>query len=220
MAFILEFSPHQKVRLWQRAARGEGLGAFHSSQFPPESEMLITVRDLELRPLHFDQEFQPGTLDFGSELVQRTPLHAKGEAELVEEVEGQRRVADIRLRGHLATKAETLCARCAEPVEYDVNSDFDLLYRPVNADTHPDEASISQAETEIGFYQGDGIQLEDVLKEQVLLSLPAKMLCREDCKGLCPQCGKNWNQNDCRCEVKHADPRWAALESIKGKLKK
>jgi uncharacterized protein len=182
--------------------------------------MLITVRDLELRPLHFDQEFQPGTLDFGSELVQRTPLHAKGEAELVEEVEGQRRVADIRLRGHLATKAETLCARCAEPVEYDVNSDFDLLYRPVNADTHPDEASISQAETEIGFYQGDGIQLEDVLKEQVLLSLPAKMLCREDCKGLCPQCGKNWNQNDCRCEVKHADPRWAALESIKGKLKK
>ena len=182
--------------------------------------MLITVRDLELRPLHFDQEFAPGTLDFGSDAVQRTPLHAKGQADLVEEIEGSRRVADIRLRGKLATAVEAPCARCVEPVRYDVNADFDLLYRPASADAHPEEASISEAETEIGFYQGDGIQLEDVLKEQVLLTLPAKMLCREDCQGLCPQCGKNWNQGKCDCKQDRSDPRWAALESIKGKLKK
>jgi len=182
--------------------------------------MLITVRDLELRPLHFDQEFQPGILDLGTDAIQRTPLHAKGQADLVEEIEGQRRIPDIRLRGKLATAVELPCARCVEPVQYDVKSDFDLLYRPINADSHPDEAAISEAETEIGFYQGDGIQLEEVLKEQVLLALPAKMLCREDCKGLCPQCGKNLNQASCKCEVKVSDPRWAALESIKGKLKK
>ena len=182
--------------------------------------MLITVRDLELRPLHFDQEFQPGTLDFGPDAVQRTALEAKGQADLVEEIEGQRRIPDIRLRGKLVTSLEAPCARCVDPVQYDVKTEFDLLYRPINADKHPDEAAISEAETEIGFYQGDGIQLEDVLKEQVLLALPAKMLCREDCKGLCPQCGKNLNQGSCQCEVKVSDPRWAALESIKGKLKK
>jgi uncharacterized protein len=182
--------------------------------------MLIKVHDLELRSLHFDQELQPGALDLGPDVVQRTPAHAKGQADLVEEVEGQKRVADIRLRGSLTTKVETPCARCVDPVQYDVKTDFDLLYRPLNADSHPDEASISEAETEIGFYQGDGILLEDVLKEQVLLSLPAKMLCREDCKGLCPQCGKNLNQSSCQCEAKISDPRWAALESIKGKLKK
>jgi DUF177 domain-containing protein len=181
--------------------------------------MLITVRDLELRPLHFDQEFQPGTLDLGIDAIQQTVLHAKGQADLVEEIEGQRRIPDIRLRGKLQTQVELPCARCVDPVKYDVNSDFDLLYRPINADSHPDEAAISEAETEIGFYQGEGIQLEDVLKEQVLLALPAKILCREDCKGLCPQCGKNLNQGSCKCEAKISDPRWAALESIKGKLK-
>jgi uncharacterized protein len=182
--------------------------------------MVITVRDLELRPLHFDQEFQPGALDLGTDALQRTALHTTGQADLVEEIEGQRRIPDIRLRGKLAAAIELPCARCVEPVQYDVKSDFDLLYRPINADAHPDEAAISEAETEIGFYQGDGIQLEDVIKEQVLLALPPKMLCREDCKGLCPQCGKNLNQGSCRCETKLSDPRWAALESIKGKLQK
>ena len=182
--------------------------------------MLIKVRDLELRPLHFERDFQPGVLDLGPDVVQRTPAHAQGQADLVEEVEGQKRVADIRLRGSLATSIETPCARCVDPVQYDVKSDFDLLYRPINADSHPEEASISEAETEISFYQGEGIELEDVLKEQVLLSLPAKMLCREDCKGLCPQCGKNLNQGSCQCETKISDLRWAALEGIKGKLKK
>src|SRR5262249_42604615 len=172
-----------------------------------------------LRPLHFDQEFPPGALDFGPDATQRGPLHAKGQADLVEEIEGSRRVADIRLRGKLKAAVEVSCARCLELVRYDVNADLDLLYRPASADAHPDEAAISEAETEIGFYQGEGIQLEDVLKEQVLLALPAKMLCRDDCKGLCPQCGKNWNHDTCDCTQDRIDPRWAALESIKGKLK-
>src|SRR3954468_17194402 len=100
-------------------------GAFHSPQFPPESEMLITVRDLELRPLHFDQELQPGALAFGGDATQRTPLHAKGQADLLEEIEGQRRIADIRLRGKLETQVELPCASCVEPVQYDVSGDFD-----------------------------------------------------------------------------------------------
>src|SRR2546423_12285291 len=96
--------------------------------------MLITVRDLELRPLHFDQECQAGTLDFGPDAVQRTALHAKGQADLVEEIEGQRRIPAIRLRGKLATSLEAPCARCVDLVQSDVKTDFDLLYRPVNAD--------------------------------------------------------------------------------------
>src|SRR2546423_6258991 len=103
--------------------------------------MLITVRDLELRPLHFDQEFQPGTLDLGPDALQRTALHAKGQADLVEEIEGQRRIPDIRLRGTLGTHVALHCARCVEPVQYDMKSAFDLLNLPINADSHPDEAA-------------------------------------------------------------------------------
>ncbi|HEY0564211.1 MAG TPA: DUF177 domain-containing protein, partial [Terriglobales bacterium] len=77
---------------------------------------------------------------------------------------------------------------------------------------------IREGDTEIGFYEGDAITLEDVLKEQVLLSLPEKRLCREDCKGLCPQCGHDRNSEQCQCETGFKDPRWAALDEIRKKL--
>ncbi len=83
-----------------------------------------------------------------------------------------------------------------------VSADFELLYRPLGADAGRDELSVTDAEAEIGYYQGDGVLLEDVLREQVLLALPLKITCREECKGLCPQCGKNLNQEQCSCCVR------------------
>ncbi len=85
-------------------------------------------------------------------------------------------------------------------------------------DAKGNEVSISQAETEIGYYQGEGLLLEDVLKEQVLLALPVKQVCRANCKGLCPHCGSNLNTESCECVSTMSDPRWAALEDIRKKL--
>jgi uncharacterized protein len=62
--------------------------------------------------------------------------------------------------------------------------------------------------------------LEDVLKEQILLALPPKQLCKVDCKGLCPQCGKNLNLESCDCVITMPDPRWSALEDIRKKLER
>jgi uncharacterized protein len=92
------------------------------------------------------------------------------------------------------------------------------LYRPQGVDRVADEVAISEADTEIGYYQGEGVLLEDALREQVLLATPLKMLCREDCQGLCPQCGRNRNTEPCDCEQHPSDPRWAALNEIKKKL--
>ena len=64
----------------------------------------------------------------------------------------------------------------------------------------------------------EGLLLEDVLREQVLLALPLKVTFREDCKGLCPQCGKNLNQEQCSCSIEVEDPRWAALKEVRGRL--
>jgi len=94
------------------------------------------------------------------------------------------------------------------------------LYRPLGVDAKGDEVSISRAETEIGYYRGEGLLLEDVLKEQILLALPVKQVCRADCKGLCPLCGKNLNAESCDCEVSMPDPRWSALEDIRKKLER
>jgi uncharacterized protein len=183
--------------------------------------MFLDIKDLELRPLDFEEEFQPDVIDLGADIRQRTPLKTAGRAEVVEEHHGKQKVIkDIRLRGRLSAGLELLCARCLEPVPQEIAREFELLYRPLGADAGRDELSVTDAEAEIGYYEGDGILLEDVLREQVLLALPLKVTCRTDCKGLCPHCGKNLNQEQCSCVVPADDPRWAALKEIRGRLER
>jgi len=183
--------------------------------------MFIKIKDLELRKLEFDESFPPGAIDFGEDTVQKVPLQAVGRAELIREHRGGKNVVeDIRIVAKIATGIEVYCARCLEPVSNSVAESFDLIYRPLGIDAAGEEASISSAETEIGYYQGEGLLLEDVLKEQVLLALPVKQVCKPGCKGLCPQCGTNLNQSKCDCVVAVAEPRWAALEDIRKKLER
>ena len=181
--------------------------------------MFLDIKELELHPLDFEEEFEPERIDLGVEARQRTALKASGHAEVVEEHHGKHQIIkDIRLKGRLSAGLELQCARCLEPVRQDVKRDFELLYRPLGADAGRDELSVTDAEAEIGYYQGDGLLLEDVLREQVLLALPLKVTCREDCKGLCPQCGKNLNQEQCSCSTDVEDPRWAALKDVRSRL--
>ena len=181
--------------------------------------MFIKVKELELRKIVFDENLLPGVIDLGPDIRQKSPLAAAGQVELIRENRGAREVVeDIRLVGKFSTKVEVRCARCLEPVAADVGEAFDLLYRPLGVDAKGDEASISRAETEIGYYQGEGLLLEDVLKEQILLALPVKQVCSAECKGLCPQCGVNLNLESCDCVSTMRDPRWSALEEIRKKL--
>jgi len=181
--------------------------------------MLIEIQDLETHPLDFREEFGPGAIDFGPDLRQRSALRSEGRADLVEEHHGKHKVVqDIRLKGRLDTSLEVACARCLEPVVHQVERDFDLLYRPLGADAGHEELSVTDAEAEISYYQGEGLLLEDVLREQVLLAVPLKTICREDCKGLCPHCGKNLNEVQCSCATEKNDQRWEALKDIREKL--
>jgi len=183
--------------------------------------MFIKIKDLELRKLEFDEAIQPGTIDLGEDIRQIRTLKANGRAELLRENRGGRDIVeDIRLVGRFSTEIETHCARCLEAVHNSVAEDFDLVYRPQGVDARGDEASINQAETEIGYYQGEGLLLEDVLKEQILLALPVRQICNAACKGLCPQCGTNLNTGGCDCVNTMSDPRWSALEDIRKKLER
>ncbi len=186
----------------------------------PQSIMYITIQELELRKIEYAEFFAPGAVDFGPDFEQVQPLKAVGRAELIEENHGgKQRVKDIRIVGDFSTQMEIKCARCLEPVLEDVAREYDLLYRPLKTLREGEEIEISEAESEIGYYKGEGVLLEDVLKEQVLLALPSKVLCKPDCKGLCPHCGKDLNETECGCTVEVPDPRWAALAEIKDKLK-
>ena len=182
--------------------------------------MEFKIVELEREPIEFDLQFKPGAIDYGAEAEQKGPLASDGRAEVLHEHRGPKEiVADIRLRGHWEGKFEVPCARCVESVEIPLQSDFDLIFRPVGADAGPQERAISAGETEIGYYQKDSLLLEDVLREQVLLSLPVRTLCKEDCKGLCPRCGQNRNSQACSCEEGPGDPRWEALAELRGRIK-
>jgi uncharacterized protein len=183
--------------------------------------MFISIKELQQEKLDFDEKFRPGSIDFGPDLHQIEPLLTSGRAEVLHEHRGAKQVIhDVRVVGRLATKMEVACARCLDPVVHAVSSDFDLLYRPLGVDRRGDEVSINQAETEISYYDGEGILLEDVLREQVLLALPIRTVCGEACKGLCPKCGGNLNAGGCDCAAAVEDPRWGALKEWKNKLKR
>ena len=182
--------------------------------------MEFKVSELEREPIEFDLALAPGMVDLGEEAEQVGDLATSGLAEVLHEHRGPKDiVADIRLRGQFAGRFQVPCARCVEPVEIPLASDFDLIFRPVVADSEPTERSITPPETEIGYYQKDSLLLEDVLREQVLLSLPVRTLCKPDCKGLCPRCGQNRNSQECSCDVGPSDPRWEALAGLRGRIK-
>ena len=183
--------------------------------------MLISVLDLERQPLEFDLLTIPsGMIDYGSGIRQIDGLTVSGSADLITEHRAPRQqIHDIRLRAQFRGRFEVHCARCLDPVEHPIEEQFDLLFRPLGADAGASEHAISTSETEIGYYQDGGLVLEDVLREQVLLSLPARTLCRQDCKGLCSGCGRNLNMESCTCDTVPPDPRWTALADIRGRMK-
>ena len=181
--------------------------------------MLIEIRELEAHAVDFSEQFAPGVMDLGAEVRQSEDLRTSGRAQLVREHHGKRRlINDIRIAGDFATKVEITCARCLEPVLQEVAKKFDLLYRPQGADAGKEELSVTAAEAEVGYYRGEGLLLEDVLREQLLLALPLKAICRENCRGLCPHCGQNLNLEQCSCAESVDDPRWTALKDIREKL--
>jgi uncharacterized protein len=185
----------------------------HYSLYP--EAMTITPLELIDEPLEIDESLPEGAMEYAPDLRQVGALHVKGVAELLLERRGPKDVVqDIRLKAHFDGHFEQLCARCLEPVAEALVGDFDLIYRPQFADAEAGERAITEDETEIGYYGESGLSLEDAVREQVVLTLPARTLCQDDCKGLCPHCGVNRNQSSCTCEEKPVDPRLAVLAGL------
>lgn len=182
-------------------------------------DVLITPLQLVDEPLEIDETIEAGAIDYTPDLRQTGPLPVIGTADLlVEHRDEGSQVNDIRLRAAYHGDFEILCARCVEPVALPLSGEFDLIFRPEDADAVAGEHAISPDETEIGYYEKSGLSLEDVVREQVLLSLPGRTLCKEDCKGLCPRCGQNLNLATCSCGEAPANPQWNALADLASKL--
>jgi len=128
--------------------------------------ILITVLDLERQPLEFSETVPAGAIDYGSGIRQIDDLPVSGRADLITEHRGGHNdIQDIRLRAGYQGNFEMPCARCLDPVAYRLEEQFDLLFRPTGVDAAAAEHAISTSDTEIGYYEGGRLAVEDVLRE-------------------------------------------------------
>jgi uncharacterized protein len=134
------------------------------------------------------------------------PVHFEGD---IYKVEGEN-----FLTGNIVFKYIENCARCLKefPLEIEAALSGKLVERSKkNRENLDDEYGM---EDNIIYYEGEHIDLTDAIMATIILSLPMKALCNDDCKGLCPKCGKNLNKGDCDCNYEEIDPRMAKLKDL------
>lgn len=166
---------------------------------------------LQGKPLRVEREFSPESLALDSEILRLNgPVSASTEIR----VTGER----VRALGQLEAEVELTCCRCLKTMIRHISKSYRLEYRPDPESSQHHEESLKYGDLGIGFYHQDKLDLNEVIGEQVLLEIPMNPICRDDCKGLCDQCGQDLNQAECRCTRERVDPRWAVLEGLKRKL--
>jgi uncharacterized protein len=134
---------------------------------------------------------------------------------------------NVHASGHMRGKIVVACGRCLGPAEIAIDEPVQATYMlaaaleaaaaeaaaAVGAEVE-EGAELAAEDLDVYAYDGESVDLEPLLKEQLILAVPYASLCREDCKGLCPQCGVDRNVEACTCE-KPLDPRFAALKGLK-----
>lgn len=169
--------------------------------------MKIDLSQLDTEPLAFDERLslEPERLGGGT-VASAVAVRLGGEVRVhggVYAVAGR-----CRAEGALA------CARCLEPVAWSADESFSVEYRRAPDGGGDRELGLEEDELEVSFLDGDQLDLEELAVEQVLLALPMRTLCAEDCAGLCPRCGANRNLPEaCRCQPE-PDPRWQGLAGL------
>ena len=139
----------------------------------------------------------------------RLELHKKG--------------ADIEIKGHVNAKVRLLCDRCLEAFNTDIDTDFFYLLQPKEefGQGLGEEYQLSEEDIDVFWYEEGQIKGEELFREQILLQLPMRVLCSDECKGLCAGCGVDLNKEQCKCERIDDDNPFAILAQLKNKnLKK
>lgn len=122
---------------------------------------------------------------------------------------------EVRLRGRITARAEVDCDRCLKSVALPVETEFDVTYVPEEEYRESEAAELQAEDMGMSVFDGETIDVDELVREQLLLALPTRALCTEECKGLCPVCGADRNADPCDCETKEVDPRWAGLKAMR-----
>ena len=169
--------------------------------------MRIELANLEGGRGDFHKAYQPAELDLDDERVKLCgPTSVSGKI--------RQAGTEVFIDGHVDSCAQVDCDRCLKPLQIPVSSDFGLEY--ITGGEYEDNRNLelTEGEMSVSVFNGETIDVDEIAKEQILLAVPSRLLCTENCKGFCPTCGADKNVGECGCEEKQIDPRWAALKNL------
>ncbi|BCB82166.1 metal-binding protein [Phytohabitans flavus] len=173
----------------------------------PRSPLVLDTRELPRRPgaMRTVSRVVPAPADLGLELI-----GVPEGADLTLDLRMESVSEGVLVSGTASASVAGECSRCLRPVSDSVVVTIQELY------AYEHSATVETTdEDEVGRLQGDLVDLEPALRDAVVLALPANPLCREDCPGLCPECGVPWDELPAGHSHEQVDPRWAALSQLK-----
>lgn len=159
-------------------------------------------------PYNFDVTIPKDEIELESEDTKlKTDAKIKGKI--------SKRITQVDVEGNTSALIETECSRCLQPLEKVFEISFNVSFVTPENYTAEKEAEINEKDLQVSVFEGDKIDLSEIVREQILLNLPTQIFCKDDCRGLCLKCGANRNVTDCSCEEIEIDPRWSALKNLK-----
>ena len=169
--------------------------------------MRFELSSLEGNSGKFAHDYQPGELILHDERVLLgQPPRVVGR---IFRTGGQ-----LFVEGQLTVMAQMECDRCLKPITLPVTNQFSLEYVTTEDYQALQAVELLEEDLALSVFDGEGIDIDEVVREQLLLAVPSHVLCGEDCKGLCPICGADKNLVDCGCKGSEVDPRWRGLENL------
>jgi len=168
--------------------------------------MRLALDKLEEEGGKFERVYQTNELPLDAEVRLVEPAEVRGRI--------RRDGKEVELRGKLDTKLEVMCGRCLQPVQLPIATEFKERFVRAVSWAAEEQHELQAEDLNVAVFDGEGIELDDLVREELLLALPANVLCREDCRGLCPTCGIDRNLSDCQCENQEGDSRWQALKEL------
>ena len=141
------------------------------------------------------------------------------ELRLIEPVKVEARIRrkseEVELRGTLSTKIAVPCGRCLKSVELPIDVEFAERFTPAVSWKNEEQHELSEDDLNLAVFDGEAIELDDVVREEIILALPGHVLCDQACQGLCPTCGVDLNVGSCDCASKQIDSRWEKLKDLR-----
>jgi uncharacterized protein len=169
--------------------------------------MRIELADLEHGKGAFAHVYTTGELNVADERVRLLdPPTVSGE---VRQSGGRAHVSG-RVTGRIGLE----CDRCLQPVELPVDSRFELEYVTPEDYQAQQAIELTEDDLDLSTFDGETIDVDELVVEELMLAVPDHVLCSENCKGICATCGADRNSNECGCESQQVDPRWAGLKEL------